>query len=98
MRNINSVSLIQHYADGNYMVPIIKELSKTNYIYVPLCARNDSEFEDILGNLFDGKRKERFYGEIIQRFYEVRDHVLREFFGDEMIDRMYAEQVDSDNK
>lgn len=98
VRNINSVSLIQHYADENYMVPIIKELSKTNYIYVPLCARNDSEFEEILGNLLDGKRKERFYGEIIQRFYEVRDHVLREFFGDEMIDRLYAEQVDSDNK
>ena len=98
IRNLNIVSLVQHYTDPDYMVPIIKELSKTNYVYVPLRARNDDEFVEILENLLDGKKKEVFYGELIDRFLAIRDRVLREYFGEEFVDKMYAEQQTNENK
>ena len=57
VRNLNIVSLVQHYTDLNYMIPFIKELSKTNYVYIPLRARNDDEFAEILKNVMEGKKK-----------------------------------------
>lgn len=91
IRNLNIVSLVQHYTDLDYMIPIIKELSKTNYIYVPLRARNDDEFVEILENVMDGKRKEELYR---NRFIEGWNHVLREYFGDEFVEKMYEEPAD----
>lgn len=96
VRNLNIVSLVQHYNDPDYMVPIIKELSKTNYVYIPLRARTDEEFVEICRNVLDGMKKEVFYSEIIQKFIEIRDRVLREYFGDEFVDKMYGEQSDSE--
>lgn len=66
-RNLNIVSLILHYSNPDYAVPFIKELSKTNYIYVPFLARNDEEFKEILLNLLDGEKKKAFYLELISR-------------------------------
>lgn len=43
IRNLNFVSLLQHYNDINYIVPILMEMSKTNYIYLPLWARDSGE-------------------------------------------------------
>lgn len=71
VRNLNIVSLIQHYTDSDFMVPFIKELAKTNYIYIPLRARDDDEFIEILGYLLEGKRKEAYYSGIIQRFIDT---------------------------
>ena len=96
VRNLNIVSLVQHYKDPDYMVPIIKELSKTNYVYIPLRARTDEEFVEICRNVLDGKKKEAFYSEIIQKFIEIRDRVLREYFGDEFVDKMYGEQSEAE--
>ena len=64
------------------MISFIKELSKTNYIYVPIRARNDKEFIEILENVLDGKKKKAFHGDMIRKFIEVRDQVLREYFCD----------------
>lgn len=91
VRNLNIVSLVQHYIDPDYMVPIIKELSKTNYISIPIRARNDDEFVEILENVLDGKRKEAFYRNII---IEGWNRVLREYFGDDFVDKMHEEQAD----
>ena len=92
VRNLNIVSLLQHYTDSDYKVSFIKELAKTNYIYVPLQARSDNEYVEILGYLLDGKRKEIYYREIMHRFVDVRKRVLREYFGDEFADSEYLEQ------
>jgi len=85
VRNLNIASLVQHYNYPDYMVPIIKELSKSNYIYIPLRARTDSEFVEICRNVLNGKKKEEFYSEIIQQFIEIRDRVHREYLGDEFV-------------
>ena len=49
------------------MISFIKELSKTNYIYVPIRARNDKEFIEILENVLDGKKKNRCEEGILQK-------------------------------
>ena len=98
VRNLNIVSLVQHYKNLDYKVPFIKELSKTNYIYIPILYRNDDEFNEILENVLNGKKKGVFYGEIIQKYIEIRDRVLRKYFGDEFVDKMYEEQPDKDEK
>lgn len=98
IRNLNIVSLVQHYTDLNYTVPIIKELSKTNYVYIPLLARNDDEFSEILGNITNGKKKAIIYGDLIQRFMEVKDRVLREYFGDEYIDQIHKQNTNETNQ
>lgn len=82
VRNLNIVSLIQHYADLDFSVPIIKELSKTNYIYLPIIYRNDEDFGEIIDNLMDGEKKNRYYGDVFRRFFEVRNQLLRQIFGD----------------
>jgi len=64
------------------MISFIKELSKTNYIYVPIRARNDKEFIEILENVLDGKKKKEFHGDMIRKYIEVREQVLREYFSD----------------
>ena len=46
----------------------------------------------------DGKRKKAFYSEKIQKYIEIRDQILREYLGDEFVDRMYEEHSDVDEK
>ena len=82
VQNLNVASLIQQYGDIDYMISFIKELSKTNYIYVPIRARNDKEFIEILENVLDGKKKKEFHGDMIRKYIEVREQVLREYFSD----------------
>ena len=67
IRNVNIVSLVLHNANLDKMVPIIKEFSMTNYIYVPLRARNADEFLEILQNLMNGEKKKALYGDIIRK-------------------------------
>lgn len=78
------------------MVPFIKELSKTNYVYVPLRARNDEEFKEILQNLLDGERKQVLYKDLIQQFYDVKDRILREIFGDKVANQIMRKAADEE--
>lgn len=43
IRNINFVSILRHYINDDFVIPIILELSKTNYLYIPFLARTDEE-------------------------------------------------------
>lgn len=36
-------SFLWHYEDNDFVISIIMELSKTNYLYIPLMARTDEE-------------------------------------------------------
>ena len=98
VRNLNIVSLVQHYTNPDYMVPFIKELSKTNYIYIPLLARNDDEFNEILDNVLNGKKKEVFYSEIIQKYFNISYSVLLKYLGGEFVDKVHEEQPDKEEK
>lgn len=83
IRNLNFVSLLEHYTDGDYTVPIIIELSKTNYLYIPFLARDDEDTKEIYQNVLVGEKKQRYYGEILSNYFEVRRRIIKELFGDE---------------
>ncbi len=84
LRNLNIVSLIKHYAAPDYVTQFIIELSKTNYIYIPFLsmARNDDEAHELYNNILTGEKKQIYYKDLLDRYVEVRDRILREFFGD----------------
>lgn len=54
IRNINTVSIVAHYEDDDAVTSFILELSKTNYIYLPLVAKNDQQAKELINNLLDG--------------------------------------------
>ena len=78
------------------MVPLLNELSKTNYVYVPLRARNDEEFKEILQNLLDGERKQVLYKDLIQQFYDVKDRILREIYVDKVANQIMRKAADEE--
>lgn len=97
LRSLNIVSLIQQYDNLDYMIPFIMELSKTNYIYIPLRARNDEEAQELYQNILAGEKKRIFYKGLLDRYVEVRDRIIREFFGDEYIGQLMAQgKVDAE--
>jgi len=55
--NLNSVALMQYGFDLDMKISFIKDLSKTNHIYIPLYARSDKELDEIVSNLMDGEKK-----------------------------------------
>lgn len=68
IRNINSGSLLRHYVDKDFVVPIVMQLSKTNYLYIPLMARTDEEAVELKKNILDGKLKKKFYGNMLKAY------------------------------
>jgi hypothetical protein len=84
IRNINFVSLLQHYVDDDFVVPIIMELSKTNYLYIPLMARTDEEAIELKKNILDGKLKKKFYSDMLIAYNAAWKNAMREIFGEDM--------------
>ena len=68
IRNTNFASMLRVLVDLDISVPIIIELSKTNYISIPFLYRNDGEAKDIINNLTNGKIKREYYKHIIKQF------------------------------
>ena len=64
--------------NDDFVVPIIMELSKTNYIYIPLMARTDEEIVQLKKNILDGKMKKKFYGNLLAAYSAVRKNFMRE--------------------
>lgn len=80
IRNINFVSLLQHYVDEDFVVPIVMELSKTNYLYIPLMARTDEEAIELKKNILDGELKKKFYNDMLIAYNVAWKKVMREIF------------------
>ena len=56
--NINVLSiLLQYYKDKKFIVQIVMEFSKTNYLYIPLIARTDEEASQLIKNLLEWRIK-----------------------------------------
>lgn len=84
IRNINFVSLLRHYVDKDFVVPIVMELSKTNYLYIPLIARTDEEAIELKKNILDGKLKKKFYSSMLMAYNVAWKNLLREIFGEDI--------------
>lgn len=67
--------------DDDFVVPIIMELSKTNYLYIPLMARTDEEAIELKKNILDGKMKKKFYGDMLIAYSVAWKNVMCELLG-----------------
>ena len=74
VRNLNIVSLVQHYTNLDFVVPFLMELSKTNYIYIPLLSRTDEEAQELYKNIMNGVRKQRYYNDLLNRYALILKH------------------------
>ena len=68
IKNTNFSSMLRILGDLETSVPIIIELSKTNYLIMPFLFRNDEEARKILLNLTSGKIKKEYYNHIKEQF------------------------------
>lgn len=80
IRNINFVSLLQHYVNKDFAVPIVMELSKTNYLYIPLMARTDEEAITLKNNILDGALKKKYYSDMLRAYSVTWKKVMHEIF------------------
>lgn len=76
IRHLNIVSLAQHYTNLDYVVPFVMELSKTNYIYIPLLSRTDEEAQELYKNITNGVRKQRYYNDLLNRYATMLRHLF----------------------
>ena len=90
VRHLNMSSIILQHKNSDYKTNLIMELSKTNYIYVPLMGRSDEEIQELYNNLLSGKKKRELNTEWIQRNYAAVEKVIRELFGDDYADKIIA--------
>lgn len=84
IRNINFVSLLRHYVNDDFVVPIILELSKTNYLYIPLLARTDEEAIELKKNILDGELKKKYYSDMLIAYNAAWKKVMKELFGEDI--------------
>lgn len=84
IRNINFVSLLRYYVDEDFVVPIVMELSKTNYLYIPLMARTDEEAIELKKNILEGKLKKKYYSDMLIAYNVARKRVMYEIFGEDI--------------
>ncbi len=84
IRNINFASILRHYVDDDFVVPIVMELSKTNYLYIPLMARTDEEAIELKKNILDGELKKKYYSKMLIAYNDAWKKVMREIFGEDI--------------
>ena len=90
IKNINFATLLYVIEDMDKAMPIIMELSKTNYIYTPIRSRNDEELELLFSNLLEGELKNKYYSEVFNAYYYAWDQVMKEYFGGDWKDKIEA--------
>ena len=81
IRNINLSSLLLHYEDMDFVIPIVMELSKTNYLYIPFMARTDEEVIELKKNMLDGELKKKFYSHMLMVYSEATKKAIHKLFG-----------------
>lgn len=89
IKNINFATLL-YAEDWDKAMPIIMELSKTNYIYTPVRCRDDDELEQLFSNLLDGELKNIYYSEVFNAYLSAWDQVMSEYFDENWKDKIEA--------
>ena len=82
IKHINFATLL--YVNNNLaeVMPIILELSKTNYIYTPLRYSGEAEWKQLVDNLLDGKKKIFYYEDVLTAHFNAWNQYMRESFGE----------------
>ena len=78
VRNINSTSLAMHFRNEDMVYDFIMELSKTNYIYIPLIAKDDKSAQELYKNIMTGARKKSAYSEMLRYLEELRRRIVKQ--------------------
>lgn len=82
IRNINFATLLYANDDWNETMPIIMQLSKSNYLYTPIRFENPEEWQQLVENLLDGELKNRYYSDVFNAYLYAWDQFMKENFGD----------------
>ena len=82
IKNINFATLLYANDDLDVVMPILIELSKTNYVYTPVRCRNNEEGRELVENLLDGEMKNTYYSQFFNSYINVRDQIIKQYFGD----------------
>ena len=76
IKHINFATLLYVIEDRDKAMPIIMELSKTNYIYTPIRSRNEDELEQLFSNLLEGELKNIYYSEVFNAYINAWNQVM----------------------
>ena len=86
IKNINFATLLYAYDDIDSVMPILMELSKTNYIFTPFRFRNIEECRNLVTNLLDGEKKRKYYLQFFEACINVGDQIMKHYFEEEQPD------------
>ena len=80
IKNINAATLLYIYPNLDDVMPILMELSKTNYIYTPVRCRNNEEGKQLIQNMLEGEKKKVYYSDYFNAYLYVRDQIMKQYF------------------
>lgn len=86
VKNINFATLLYVHDDLDIVMPILMELSKTNYVYTPFRCRNNEEGQELINNLLEGEKKSEYYSQFFNAYIYVRDQIMKQYFEEEQAD------------
>jgi hypothetical protein len=86
VKNINFATLLYAHDDLDIVMPILLELSKTNYVYTPFRCRNNEEGQELVDNLLNGEKKNLYYSQFFNAYIYVRDQIMKQYFEEEQAD------------
>ena len=82
IKSINFATLLYTHNDLDIVMPILLELSKTNYLYTPFRFRNNEEGQEVISNLLTGEKKKQYYSEFFNSYIHVRNQIMKQYFGE----------------
>lgn len=80
IKHINYATLLYSIEDLDVVMPILVDLSKTNYIYTPFRFRTNEEAKQLVVNLLDGKKKNIYYSQFLNAYFRVCRQILEQNF------------------
>lgn len=82
VKSINFATLLFAHQNLDVVMPIIMDLSKTNYIYTPFRYRNNEEGKQLIHNLLKGEKKYAVYSEFFNAYMHAQEQIMKQYFGD----------------
>lgn len=86
IKNVNFATLLYAQDNLDVVMPIIMELSKTNYVFTPIRCRNNEEGQELIDNLLEGEKKKYYYSQSFSAYIYVRDQIMKQYFDVEQSD------------
>lgn len=80
IKNINFGTVLYTYNDLDKVMPIVLELSKTNYVYTPFLFRNNQEVQILTKNLLEGEKKKQAYSQFFNDIIRISNQIIEQYF------------------